>query len=185
MVCGAIYGTCARHFSGGDWTCKCCGATIPVDTCHTCGVPVEITPLPGTTVNSPDQLTAAHKEYLRDYAKTMSEGLYGGKCNETFISIYTFVLTDTTAISSKSKCLCFFVFTSEKEYSETPVFHTGEIFDIAILDDGTLTFRGQAEEFTYYEDEASAASSYEEIGHSIVRISQNPKRTLFVKINFA
>lgn len=134
-------------------------------------MPVEITPLPGITVNSPDQLTAAHKEYLRNYAKTMCEGLYGGKDNETFISIYTFVLTDNTAISSKSKCLCFFVFTSEKEYSETPVFHTGEIFDISILDDGSIAFRAQAEEITYYEDEASAASSYEEIGHSIVRIS--------------
>ena len=169
--CGAIYGTCMRMaFTSGDWTCQCCGAVVPAKACHTCGIPIVIEPLPGITVNSPEQLTSGHIEPLYRSALSNIEHFYAGEHEGKLISIYSFVLTDNTFLSTRSKCVCLFVFTTQKPYSETPVYHVGEIYDIHILENGAIVSTVASNDVAYWSSEEEALRYHEKFGYNFTKI---------------
>lgn len=171
LVCGAIYGTCMSHWTGGDWYCECCGAgPIPVDTCHTCGVPVVIEPLPGITINSPDQLTDAHKEYLYDCAAHIVKNNFDATEKPELVAVYSFVLTDNTALSTRSKCVCFFVYSVYYPSFDKTVYHAGEMFDMYINEREKLRYTASIGSGIWYTSEADAVAAYQKVGTNVSKI---------------
>lgn len=171
LVCGAIYGTCMSHWTGGDWYCECCGAgPIPVDTCHTCGVPVVIEPLPGITINSPDQLTDAHKEYLYNCAAHIVKNNFDATEKPELVAVYSFVLTDNTALSTRSKCVCFFVYSVYYPSFDKTVYHAGKMFDMYINEREKLRYTASFGSGTWYTSEADVVEDYQKVGTNISKI---------------
>lgn len=173
--CGKLYGdgtngTCISHWTGGDWVHDLCGATIPVDTCHTCGVPIEIEPLPGTTVNSPSQLTTACKERLIQIATSVLGSEYDPVEEAKLVSVYAFVLTDNTAMSTRSKCVCFFVYSLKQMGIDKTIYYTGKVIDLSIVGNGTIVGATIPSTLTQYSSEAAAVADYAKIGTDITKI---------------
>lgn len=161
-------GTCVRwSLGGGDRTCPLCNATVPMHTCHTCGEQIDMA-VPGTLVDSTNQLTEEHKKTLLAAAEAYVDSLTGAEYD--FVSMYTFVLTDSTQLSSKSKCCCFFIVAHRLPQSDSLIYHTGDIFDMYIREDGSLSYRLKVNLYAEYDNEKKAAESYEGYADEIAKI---------------
>ena len=163
-------GTCVRYYQ--NITCEHCGEIAYASECHTCGV--SRPSLPGTPIDSLEQLTEAHRAYLCQFSRDVVQGIaemYVEEMQETYVSTYALVLSDGVIHRSQSKCIAFFIFTTVRPFSEKPVYHIGEFFDLSILEDGTLDCKCDFDIVYHTYSEEDWVEEYAGYGYEITKIS--------------